>query len=177
MHTFKIGQSVWRGFRYWKMDSLVGTERVGWNTKFIAYQIQEITPQRIKVCHDAFTIAGTEKSAKDWKPLFLNRATMEKAGKQYHTRYHEYFYATKPKSDPEHRYYSSPSFHAVFGTTPSHKALDVLGLSHPYTETDAKRAYRRLAKSAHPDKGGTSQEFTRLKSAYDTALRFATVNV
>lgn len=160
MHTFKIGQLVWHGSRYWKFDGLVGSERAGWNTKFIPYQVVKITAKQIVVDN---TSMG--------EVFHLKREVMERQGKQYHTRFHEYFYATKPKSDPEHRYEFKG--HMGFGALPSYDALLTLGLRHPYTESAAKRAYRRLAKTAHPDKGGTSQEFTRLKTAYDTAIRFA----
>ena len=34
-------------------------------------------------------------------------------------------------------------------------------------DVEAKRAYRRLAQKAHPDKGGSTEEFQRLGEAYE----------
>lgn len=39
---------------------------------------------------------------------------------------------------------------------------DVLDVAKTATPAEIKRAYRKRAKQAHPDKGGTSEEFTRL---------------
>lgn len=162
-HSFKVGGYIWHGSRYWKTDGLVGAERIGWNTTFIAYQIIKITAKQI---------VASCPTCRLFPCITLKRLVMERDGKQYHTGPHEYFYADKPKTDPEHRYYDQhiPSFHQVFGNS---EYLTTLGLNQPYTRRDALSAYRRLAKIAHPDKGGSSQEFTRLKSAYDTALKFA----
>lgn len=48
----------------------------------------------------------------------------------------------------------------------------VLGLSWPCSESDAKRAFRRAARSAHPDAGGDSTAFQRLSAAYEAATSF-----
>ena len=45
---------------------------------------------------------------------------------------------------------------------------DVLGVSPDATQLDIKRAYRLLAMTRHPDKGGTSEDFKTLTSAYET---------
>ena len=47
----------------------------------------------------------------------------------------------------------------------------VLGVSYPCTLDAAKRAFRSLAKTVHPDHGGTAEEFMRIKEAYDQAAR------
>lgn len=133
---------------------------------FLPYAVYKITAKRIVIC----ALTGHKGLGPE---MFLNRQVMERDGKQYHTKFHEYFYAVKPKVDPEHRYYEwrIPSFHQVFGDS---EYLTTLGLKQPYTVNEAKRAYRRLAKTAHPDKGGSTQAFVKLKTAFDTALRFAT---
>ena len=51
------------------------------------------------------------------------------------------------------------------------KCLEVLDLSWPCTVTDVKEAYRRLVKCAHPDGGGSHDEFLALQKAYEQALR------
>jgi hypothetical protein len=48
-----------------------------------------------------------------------------------------------------------------------------LGLSVPYTREDVMRCFRARAKIAHPDSGGTTQDFVRLTQARDLALTFA----
>jgi hypothetical protein len=161
-NTFKIGGIIWRGYRYWNDISFIGIGgHVGWNTTFVAYRIIDFTPTRIKIALLADSINGIDATEKDRKPLFLNRATMEGRGKQYHTRYHEYFYAVKPERDPELRH--SPV-----------NAIGLLDLPIPYSESDVRRAYKRLARTAHPDHGGTEAAFIELKQAHDEAMRSAT---
>jgi hypothetical protein len=50
------------------------------------------------------------------------------------------------------------------------RCLGVLGLSWPCTVAEVKQAYRRLVKQAHPDGGGTQDEFLALQEAYEQAL-------
>lgn len=132
---------------------------LGWNTLYLPYKITKITAARIHVEH------------KDTR-IQLNRETMERDGKQYHTRFHEYFYATKPAPNDKHwnEGGNKPDF-----VIPSFggDCLNVLGLSAPYSVKDVKRAYRRLALKTHPDLGGSNAEFIKLKQAHDSALRFA----
>lgn len=165
MRTFKVGDVIWHGSRYWKSDGLDAGEVLGWNTLYLPYRITKITAARIHIEH------------KDTR-IQLNRATMERDGKQYHTRFHEYFYAVKPPPESKdwnwagsRSYsYTLPSFSQVFGV----ECLATLGLSLPVTRAEVRRAYKRLAKTAHPDLGGDHQAFIKLKEAHDSALRFAT---
>lgn len=46
----------------------------------------------------------------------------------------------------------------------------VLGLSRAATAADVRSAYRRMAKKAHPDAGGSAEEFGRLQVAHDTLI-------
>jgi VanZ family protein len=48
-----------------------------------------------------------------------------------------------------------------------------LGLLLPCTPADVESAYRDRAKSAHPDAGGSSAEFTQLQADYEAALEYA----
>jgi hypothetical protein len=45
----------------------------------------------------------------------------------------------------------------------------VLDLEPGASEMDIERAYREKAKSAHPDKGGSREEWDQLRAAYDQA--------
>ena len=47
-----------------------------------------------------------------------------------------------------------------------------LGLEMPCQEEDIKRAYRRLAETMHPDRGGDRQEFMLLQRQFEEALQF-----
>jgi hypothetical protein len=47
----------------------------------------------------------------------------------------------------------------------------VLDLEPPCSEMDIERAYRAKAKSAHPDSGGSREEWDQLRHAYDEAKR------
>lgn len=48
------------------------------------------------------------------------------------------------------------------------QALTVLGLDRGASLREIKRRYRQLAGSCHPDKGGDSGRFIRLREAYET---------
>jgi hypothetical protein len=163
---FKLGGTVYHGSRYWKSEGLEAGEVIGWNTLYLPYRITKITAARIHIEH------------KDTR-IQLNRATMERDGKQYHTRFHEYFYAEKLRPESKDwnwagsTGYTLPSFNQVFGID----CLTILGLSLPCTQKDVRRAYKRLALKTHPDLGGNSQDFIKLKEAHDSALRFATRGV
>src|SRR5262245_40591880 len=47
-----------------------------------------------------------------------------------------------------------------------------LGLLPPYTADDVRMAYREKAKAAHPDRGGSADDFQRLHEAYEQALEY-----
>lgn len=47
-----------------------------------------------------------------------------------------------------------------------------LGLELPCTEEDIKKAYRRLAETMHPDRGGDRQKFMMLQRQFEAALQF-----
>jgi len=49
--------------------------------------------------------------------------------------------------------------------------LKALGLSLPCSEADVKQAYRSLAKTSHPDRGGDAQQFLALHSNFEKALK------
>ena len=46
--------------------------------------------------------------------------------------------------------------------------FEVLGVDPDADDAELKRAYRRRAKEAHPDRGGSVEEFQRVKAAYET---------
>ncbi|WP_254839368.1 ferredoxin Fer [Natronomonas marina] len=48
--------------------------------------------------------------------------------------------------------------------------FDVLRVDPDADDDEIKRAYRRRAKEAHPDQGGSVEEFQRVKAAYEAVL-------
>lgn len=43
----------------------------------------------------------------------------------------------------------------------------VLGLEKSASDSDVKRAFRKLALKKHPDKGGDPEEFKKIQAAYE----------
>lgn len=56
------------------------------------------------------------------------------------------------------------------GLDPIRAAFETLGLPAGADEAAVESAYRDRVKDAHPDRGGSREEFTRVREAYATAL-------
>jgi hypothetical protein len=52
------------------------------------------------------------------------------------------------------------------------ECLVVLGLAPPVTLEDVKQAYLVRAREAHPDRGGSQEEFVRIQQAFEDATEF-----
>ena len=48
---------------------------------------------------------------------------------------------------------------------------DVLGVDKNASESEISKAYRKLAKKYHPDKGGNAKDFEKISKAYNEALK------
>ena len=68
-----------------------------------------------------------------------------------------------------HKVFAQPS--EVTTRVPDVDYYEVLGLRRDATAADVKTAYRRLAKTMHPDGGGNSREFQELSQARDALMR------
>jgi len=153
-----IGDTIYRGLCYWAMEPKE-EEQLGWNTTFIPYEVIKITAKRI-------TVTGMANGM--WQTLNFKRDAFDSAERVYHSRFHEYFYKEKPARDPEHRDVKDTSYTRNLNSA---SALLTLGLTHPTTKAQVKAAYKKKARSCHPDFGGDHEAFIKLKSAYDEAMR------
>jgi hypothetical protein len=61
-----------------------------------------------------------------------------------------------------------PRFVSWFAETPH--CLRTFGLKLPCTEEELRRAYRQLAKTLHPDRGGDLRRFKRLQEDFEESL-------
>lgn len=114
----------------------------------------------------------------DKADIVLDRSKFEAEDKIYHSRIHEWFYKVKPAVDPERRneerykrrFHSADEFAGYYAESGGVSPLSILGLPQSATKGDIKRAYKRLARKAHPDGGGSHEAFLKLQKAYEAAL-------
>ena len=55
----------------------------------------------------------------------------------------------------------------LFNHEDTQKALKILGIQENPTKSEIKHAYRLLVRNAHPDKGGDTKKFIKLRKAYE----------
>lgn len=153
---------IWHAKRFWVQEP-TGRQHLGWNTDFEGCPVFKKTAKRVGILSPSLGV------------LWLNREALERYGRVYHSKPHEWFYAKRPAVDPEKPSDKWRVFESVYlaygGGTPS--ALQTLGLQAGASQADIKRAYKRLAKAAHPDHGGTDVKFIELQRAYESAMRLA----
>lgn len=56
---------------------------------------------------------------------------------------------------------------------PVERALTLFALEEPFTFQDLKRAYRRVAREAHPDAGGSHAAFLKVSESYENLKSLA----
>jgi hypothetical protein len=159
-HTFKVGDTIYHERRYWKSEGFLPHEVLGWNAEYLPFKVVRITPKTIYVERSGVKVQ-LPRGERPQRPGWARHEYLEADGKQYHSRFHEYFYAEIPKVKPP-----TPK-----PMSPYANALLLLGIAPPYSDEDVKKSYKRLALKAHPDQGGSHFEFIRLKEARDIALR------
>ena len=126
---------------------------------WVAYPIKKVTAQRLFIGRDSKLVGGEDRLARPYDPLeecaSLDRAEFERRGEVYCHKWREFFYRELPGPSR-----SAPN--AVI-----ERALSVLGLAWPATPDEIRAAYRRRSLVAHPDTGGTDDEFRRVHEAYE----------
>lgn len=92
-------------------------------------------------------------------------------GSFYDFAYNQYYERSQAESSPFGSAYSSGFSGAATGTAPTPECLRVFGLSAGATKDQVNARFREMAKSKHPDKGGSPKEFIHLQRARDEALK------
>ena len=90
--------------------------------------------------------------------LRLNRAMLERDG-----------YTLAPNIEIDDPLFFTEPYQARTSAEPA--CFAKLNLEFPSTIAEVRRAFRQLAKTAHPDRGGDHDEFLALQAAYEMALR------
>lgn len=161
-YQIKIGTMIYHESRYWKTENLSANEVPGWNARYLPYVVTRITEARIYA-----TGAGANGQTsrvqlpRIKRQVHARHQTLETDGKQYHSRFHEYFYVEIPNTKPKEPRPMSDYAHSLL----------LLGLVPPCTTDQVNRAYKRLALKTHPDVGGKHEDFIRLQRAREIALR------
>lgn len=149
---------VWHARRFWVQEP-TGDQHLGWNTRFEPCWVMKKTAKQVHILSPSLG------------KLWLNREKLEREGKVYHSKPHEYFYAVHPGVDPEKIRYGQMWTDAWKLLGGGHPAFAVLGLQQGCSKPDIKRAYKKLARRAHPDFGGSHEAFIELNKAYEEAMR------
>lgn len=89
----------------------------------------------------------------------LDRAELDRHGLVWHRPSCDHYYSDAGKTLFEQQH--APAVPAC---------LQALGLCNSATAEDVSLAYRRLAKKAHPDLGGSGAAFQELRTNYERAL-------
>jgi hypothetical protein len=111
--------------------------------------------------YDARRVTG--RWADHGAPTFrLDRAMLERDG-------YAFVPITVDTDDP--LFFATPYHERVVHREASPACLTLLGLSFPCTIAQVRAAYREMVKQAHPDRGGSHEQFIALRSAYEEALR------
>ncbi len=130
---------------------------------WLAYPVLKVTAKRIFIGRAYHVVGNEDFLLESPDPLqecaSLDRAKFESEGRIYHHRWREVFYLDLPSPS---RMAPSPMIE---------QALSVLGLTWPASPEDIRVAYRRRAFEAHPDTGGSEEEFRRVHEAYDLCAK------
>jgi hypothetical protein len=126
---------------------------------WVAYPILKITAKRIFVGRDSHEVGEEDGLARPHDPMAesasLDRAEFEREGRIYCHKWREVFHQNLP----------GPSRSAPNAMI--EQSLLVLGLTWPATPGEIRAAYRRRSLVAHPDTGGSDEEFRRVHEAYE----------
>ena len=81
-----------------------------------------------------------------------NKCMLEKKAQREELRYNTFYFIFNEKAE---------------ATYPINSDWSVLGLVPPKTQTEIKKKYRQLCLKAHPDKGGSKEDFIKITNSYN----------
>ncbi len=106
-----------------------------------------------------------EKNQTETTPVTANKsAAITVAGS---SQRHIYFFRFKSSKRMQIQVLDE-SASMYLSNTSTRSAYDIPGVDEDASAEDICRAYRQKARTAHPDKGGTTDDYVALKHAYDT---------
>jgi hypothetical protein len=152
-------------FLYYDQRERLQGERRGWRS--LPHLIVKRTPKYVYVAAAPY-VAGEQTGY--WadvheETIRLERASLEREG---------YAFVSFGDADryglEEPLFYTTPYQLRAGEAMGQGECFALLELTPPYTVEAVKRAYRRLAKERHPDRGGAADRFLALQNAYRQAL-------
>ena len=145
-----------------RLEFLYGHSRSDYSGEYYTskYRIVRRTKERVFVERDEYDSVNRAHDLKYCGPFDIptccfDRDVLERDCKVYSHRH--WGYLTTDPNPPQPAWGRSPH-------------LELLGLQEGAGSQDIKRAFRRLAKRHHPDKGGDAERFKGLQAAYEQAL-------
>jgi hypothetical protein len=126
----------------------------------IPHRIIRRTPRRVFVNTNPY---HDGKDIWDGRTYALDRAELEQTGSAFARR--RWFLCFWASMEAFHRDHRSP-----YSEPPS--CLAFFGLKLPANVDSLKAVYRERAKKAHPDRGGSAEDFRQVEAQYQAALRF-----
>ncbi len=135
---------------------------IGGGTYWTSHQIIKKTAKRIFIADrdsESLSLETLAKNPEYLKLIQLDRQKLESEGRIYRDWTSYYTEAGKQRYlEQDYQPRRQPCF-------------EFLGLSSNCSRQDIKRAYRRVARELHPDKGGDARQFIALKENYERALQ------
>lgn len=136
---------------------------------------------------DNFTIHGVDfkidpdfikESLKTAERVRQEQEAKQKAEEEARRRKEEEFQREKARLNEEffRRFFGGSYTSFSSSSTELQQAFSVLQLSTRATVQEVKHAFKRKAKEAHPDVGGSEEAFKKLNNAYELALAHAKRN-
>jgi hypothetical protein len=152
-------------FLYYDVRLPVAGDQRQWRS--LSYRILKRTPKYVYIASTPYVAGG---QAGHWgegnnRMIRLNRQHLERWG---------YAFVSFGDADryglEEPLFYTTPFAQRAGDAVAQQDCFAQLELTPPYSVAAVKRAYRRLAKQHHPDRGGAASRFLALQHAYRQAL-------
>lgn len=110
------------------------------------------------------------RNTPNFKSLYLQRNTNKPHPNSRFTAFQQflnYQYKSKIPIKPEIPNSQANGIKISSLNTHTESLYDILEIEANCLDSDIRKAFRRLASKHHPDKGGSTEEFQRIKEAYE----------